>query len=70
MVNALVDAGRDRSIPMFLSPASMWSVTFAWLRTYPLDILFWVVSVTAAFVLPLGSSDDFEPSDAFMDRVG
>lgn len=70
VVNGLVEAGRDRSIPMFLSPASMWSVTFGWLRTYPLDVLFWVVSATAAFVLPLGSSDDMEPSDALMDRVG
>ena len=60
VVNDLVAAGRDRSLPMFLSPASMWSVTFGWLRTYPLDLVLWVTSATAAFLLPQGSSN--EPS--------
>jgi hypothetical protein len=69
VVNDLADAGRNRSIPMFLSPASMWSVTFGWLRTYPLDVVLWVTSVTAAFVLPLGSSKDMEPSSFMTETV-
>jgi len=70
VVNELVDTGGDRSIPMLLSPASMWSVTFGWLRSYPLDIVFWAASGAAAFLLPLGSSSDIEPSEAFMARIG
>lgn len=66
VVNELVDTGRDRSIPLFLSPAAMWSATFGWLRAYPLDVVFWAVSATAAFVLPMGSSDDIEPSEVYL----
>jgi hypothetical protein len=60
----LVAAGRDQSIPMFLSPASMWSVTFGWLGVYPLDIAFWAASGAAAFLLPLGSADDIAAPEA------
>jgi hypothetical protein len=70
VVNELVDTGRDRSVPMLLSPAAMGSVTFGWLRAFPLDIVFWAVSGAAAFLLPLGSEDGIEPSDAFMGRLG
>jgi len=52
IVTELVDAGADRSLPMFLSPASMWFVTFGWLRVYPVDAIFWAISAMAAIVLP------------------
>jgi hypothetical protein len=70
VVNELVDTGRNRSIPILLSPAAMWSVTFGWLRAYPLNIALWAASATAAFLLPLSSSEDVEPSDAFLRGVG
>lgn len=70
VVNELVETGQDRSIPLLLSPGSMWSVTFGWLRVYPIDIVPWAVSAAAAFLLPLGTSDTMAPSDAFMERVG
>lgn len=54
VVTDLVDAGTDRSVPMLLSPSSMWSVTFGWLRVYPIDAVFWILSATAAFALPAG----------------
>ncbi|MGI9648508.1 MAG: hypothetical protein ACR2OI_08320 [Acidimicrobiia bacterium] len=54
IVTDLVDAGADRSVPMLLSPASMWSVTFGWLRIYPIDAVFWVLSAAAALALPAG----------------
>jgi len=69
VVNELVDAERDRSIPIFLSPGSTWSVTFGWLRTYPVDIVSWAASAAAAFLLPLGASDTMTTSDAVMERV-
>jgi hypothetical protein len=62
VVTELVDAGRNRSVPMFLSPTSMWSVTFGWLRVYPVDALMWVSSAAAAFVLPAVPSGHEEPS--------
>ena len=52
IVTGLVDAGGDRSLPMFLSPASMWFVTFGWLRVYPIDGIFWAISAMAAILLP------------------
>lgn len=54
VVTELVETGRDRSIPMFLSPGAMWSVTFGWLRIYPIDALLWAFSLAAAAVLPAG----------------
>jgi hypothetical protein len=60
VVNELVDAGRNRSIPMFLSPGSMWFVTFGWLRVYPVDALLWAVSAGVAFVLPSGSDSEVD----------
>ena len=69
VVTELVDAGRDRSIPMLLSPASMWSVTFGWLRVYPIDIVFWVTSATAAFLLPAGAGDAMRPSNLLLEQV-
>ena len=62
VVTELVDAGRNRSLPMFLSPAAMWSVTFGWLRVYPIDAVMWVVSAAAAFALPAVPSGHAEPS--------
>jgi hypothetical protein len=54
VVTDLVNSGVDRSVPMLLSPASMWSVTFGWLRVYPVDAVFWILSAAAAFALPSG----------------
>ena len=62
VVTELVDAGLDRSLPMFLSPAAMWSVTFGWLKVYPIDALMWALSATAAFVLPAVPSGHAKPS--------
>ena len=55
VVEDLVAAGRDRSIPMLLSIEGMWRVTFGWLRTYPVDLIPWAVSLAAAFLLPAGA---------------
>jgi len=54
IVTQLVETGDGRSVPMLLSPASMWFVTFGWLRVYPADAIFWVLSAALAFLLPLG----------------
>jgi len=62
VVTELVDAGLNRSLPMFLSPASMWSVTFGWLQVYPVDTIMWALSAAAAFVLPAVPSGHEEPS--------
>jgi hypothetical protein len=60
-------AGADTSIPLLLSPGSMWSATFGWLRVYPIDIVFWAVSVAAAVLLPAGAGDDpLPPSQVFL----
>ena len=58
VVTELVETGRDRSIPMFLSPASMANVTFSWLRVYPADGLLWAMSAALAFTLPFGSDSE------------
>lgn len=58
VVTDLVAMGRDRSIPMFLSPASTVFVTFGWLRVYPIDAMLWAASAVLAFVLPFGSGSD------------
>lgn len=58
VVTDLVATGRDRSIPMFLSPGSMAFVTFGWLRVYPVDALLWLVSAALAFMLPLDSTSE------------
>lgn len=70
VVNDLADAGLVQSIPMLLSPGSMWSVTFGWLRVYPVDILFWAVSAAAAFLLPRGESDLVAPSEPVVEPAG
>ncbi len=44
--------GIDRSAPVLLAPAAMWSVTFGWLRVFPVDVVFWVVSAALAYWLP------------------
>lgn len=54
VVTELVESGADRSVPMLLSPASIWFVTFGWLRVYPADAAFWILSAIAAFTLPMG----------------
>ncbi len=70
VVNDLADAGLDQSIPMLLSPGSMWSVTFGWLRVYPVDILFWALSGATAFLLPRDESDLADPSDPVVVPAG
>ena len=70
IVTGLVDAGADRSLPMFLSPASMWFVTFGWLRVYPVDAIFWAISAMAAIVLPRHRAEATIPLDAFQERAG
>ncbi len=70
VVHDVVDAGLDQSIPLFLSPGSMWSVTFGWLRVYPVDILFWALSAATAFLLPRGEPDMMAPSGALVEPVG
>ena len=70
VVTELVDAGRDRSLPMFLSPAAMWSVTFGWLRVYPVDALMWALSAVAGFLLPRQSADEVVPLETIQERAG
>mgnify|MGYP001818718402 CR=1 FL=1 len=70
VVTELVENGRNRSLPMFLSPAAMWSVTFGWLRVYPIDAVMWVVSAAAAFALPRLSADEVVPLEAIQERAG
>lgn len=55
VVTELVATGRDRSIPMFLSPGSAIFVTFGWLRVYPLDALVWALSAGMSLALPIGT---------------
>ncbi|MBT8164798.1 MAG: hypothetical protein KJO97_04540 [Acidimicrobiia bacterium] len=70
VVTELVENGRNRSLPMFLSPAAMWSVTFGWLRVYPIDAVMWVVSAAAAFALPRLPADEVVPLEAIQERAG
>ncbi|MBT8193273.1 MAG: hypothetical protein HKO63_04275 [Acidimicrobiia bacterium] len=70
VVTELVENGRNRSLPMFLSPAAMWSVTFGWLRVYPIDAVVWVVSAAAAFALPRLTADEVVPLEAIQERAG
>ena len=70
IVTGLVDSGADRSVPMFLSASSMWSVTFGWLRVYPVDAIFWAISAAAAFVLPRHRAEATIPLDVFQERAG
>lgn len=69
VVTQLVDAGESSSIPMLLSPAATLSVTFGWLRIYPIDTVFWAVAAAAGYLLPAGSWDGLGVSDTFVERM-
>ena len=70
VVTELVEAGRNRSLPMFLTPAAMWSVTTGWLRVYPIDAFFWLISLAAGYLLPYQSTDEVVPLEVIQERAG